>query len=186
MNDVQPLRGLFDRMVGDPAASAALEGYESLDPALLGDALVAYADTAPVEVAEQLEPYVVAVTGGDVPEPATGWELLASSPVADPGQVEAAAAEEVELASDGPGDTADGADLDFGLGTTELDLGDIIGASHHDPAGDPTDADPVSEAVDVDPVTFDQPTDDWLTSPDDGDIAATESGDDGDSDLGLD
>jgi hypothetical protein len=119
VNDAGPLRGIFDRMVaGEPAD---LGPYADLDPALLGDALVAYADTAPVEVAGHLEPFVTAATAGDPVDPGTGLELLASAP---PVLHESVADPSFEAAAD---DAPEPADFDFGTGTTQLDLGDLAG-----------------------------------------------------------
>ncbi len=93
MEQVRPLRDVFDDLAGgpgapgDPAAdpAAALDGagHPDLPGDLVAEALVSYAATAPPQVAEQLGPFVTAHSGvpavedGDPPEPPDPVEGLA-------------------------------------------------------------------------------------------------------------
>lgn len=163
MNDVQPLRGIFDQMVGDPTATSAPESLESFDASLLADALVAYADTAPVEVAAHLEPFVVAATTGQAPDPAEAWGLLGSATVEPTEDVV-----EVEPEVDGV-PQASHEDVDFGLGVSGLDLGDIVGLQ--DPVDDlvsesaaASGSDAVAVETDAAQPDYEAAEDDWLTA----------------------
>jgi len=92
MASARPLRDVFADLVGapgaadDPAALLRDHGHPGLPEELVAEAVVSYADTAPVEVAERLAPYVTAhsAVGADpVPgdEPAAGWlDLLGAAP----------------------------------------------------------------------------------------------------------
>ncbi len=86
MDAHRSLLEIFDRVVAgdepDPAAALRAAGHAELPAHLLDQALVGYCDTAPIEVAEQLEPYVAAVTAQAGPDPATGLELLDHAPAA--------------------------------------------------------------------------------------------------------
>jgi hypothetical protein len=76
---------------GDPGAYLAAHGHTDLPDDLVAEAVVSYADTAPVEVAEHLAPYVT--THSAVPPPEDdpgaeqsdgGWfDLLATAPATD-------------------------------------------------------------------------------------------------------
>jgi hypothetical protein len=141
--DARPLRELFADLVGDaearhaygsdPAGYLAAHGHPDLPEPLVAEAVVSYADTAPVEVAEVLAPYVTA--HGPVPaaeadaDPDTGsaadwFDLLTSSDVADdpfgehPGEEpgEEPAADPDPQVGDVAGAWADPAELDFGTG----------------------------------------------------------------------
>jgi hypothetical protein len=70
MTSARPLRDVFADLLGDaggarpdPAAALAAAGHPDLPPQLVAEAVVSYADTAPVEVAEHLAPYVTAHSG---------------------------------------------------------------------------------------------------------------------------
>lgn len=92
MASARPLRDVFADLVGapgttgDPAALLREHGHPGLPDDLVAEAVVSYADTAPVEVAEHLAPYVTAhsVVGADPEagdEPAAGWlDLLGTAP----------------------------------------------------------------------------------------------------------
>jgi hypothetical protein len=80
MHPARPLREVFDQLT-DGSATEPLEGWP--EP-LLSEAIVSYADTAPVEVAEQLAPFVMAHTGGEAMPVEQGLELLAAAPTAGP------------------------------------------------------------------------------------------------------
>ncbi len=91
------LRELFAELSrgdgGDPADLLRAAGFGDVPDSLVSQAIVDYAGTAPLEVAEHLSPFAVA--HGPVPvddptgEPATahhGLSLLASAPVVDHGE----------------------------------------------------------------------------------------------------
>lgn len=147
MNSARPLRELFDdlatgRHESQGAAEALREaGHGDLPPDLVGEAIVNYADTAPVEVAEHLAPFVTAATaGGELPDAGGGMDLLAGAagPSLDDADL-AAAGEELpagagefdipfgtgsEAAAPGAGDTEPGeAGIDDWSGTrSELEV----------------------------------------------------------------
>ena len=120
--DARPLRELLADLVGDaearhaygsdPAGYLAAHGHPGLPEPLVAEAVVSYADTAPVEVAEVLAPYVMA--NGPVPgdeQQAEWFDLLTSAEVGDnPFDESLAAPEPAE-------DWADPAELDFGAGS---------------------------------------------------------------------
>lgn len=144
MSEFRPLRETLDRLVGGEPARLP----DDIEPSLLGEALVGYADTAPVEVAVRLEGFTSAVVRNESPELAEGLELLTGAP--------ALAADELP--------DHDLADLGFGSGSdveappaTELDPVDLA---------DPTATD--DEAVDTD--LLDDPAGmggtDWATLAD--------------------
>jgi hypothetical protein len=83
------IREVFDELAGggdaDPAGALADRGYGELPDPLLSEAIVSYADTAPVEVAEHLSPFVMVHSAVPVDRvedaPASdGLELLATAP----------------------------------------------------------------------------------------------------------
>jgi hypothetical protein len=90
MADARPLHDVFTDLVGapgaagDPAALLSDQGHAELPDDLVAEAVVSYADTAPVEVAEHLAPYVAAhsVIGPEPGDPAPGdWAgLLGTAP----------------------------------------------------------------------------------------------------------
>jgi len=92
LEQVRSLRELFASMSHgstDPATALAASGHADLPGHLVTEAIISYADSAPVEVAEHLQPYVVANSAVPAPEghPAPGAELhdgfalLTSAPV---------------------------------------------------------------------------------------------------------
>jgi hypothetical protein len=98
MSAARPLRDVFDELAGgesaatgpvDPRQALSASGYGDLPAPLLSEAIVNYADTAPLPVAEQLAPFVRAHS--PVPDGAelgegeeeVGLRLLASSPPHD-------------------------------------------------------------------------------------------------------
>jgi hypothetical protein len=115
MEPVRPLRDVFAELSAagrpapggvDPARVLAEHGHGGLPEGLLAEAIVSYADTAPVEVAEHLAPFVVAhspvpVGPGDVadlgssaddaPSVLHGLALLADAPHPFPDDVDPAA-----------------------------------------------------------------------------------------------
>jgi hypothetical protein len=98
MTPARPLRDVFADLLGgdgaarpDPDGLLAASGHADLPAHLVAEAVVNYADTAPVEVAEHLAPYVTAHSGVPVETPPddgavddadpAGWaELLATAP----------------------------------------------------------------------------------------------------------
>ena len=142
MEPVRSLRELFSALSGghsgaesDPTAMLAAEGHGDLPGDLMAEAIVNYADTAPVEVAEHLSPYVMAhsaVPGVDpgaghlegsaadglalltsAPDPApVGEDLDGLAPATDPTHL---VAPDVHL-HDAPQDTVHDAPADLGFG----------------------------------------------------------------------
>lgn len=114
--DARPLRELLADLAGDAAARAAYgadpagylaeHGHADLPEPLVSEAVVSYADTAPVEVAQALAPHVA--VHGPVPsesaEPANWFDLLTSA------QVPREDVDEPASVTDEPDD------LDFGAG----------------------------------------------------------------------
>jgi hypothetical protein len=158
MAPARPLRDVFADLVGDPSAAddpAALlrdQGHPGLPDHLVAEAVVSYADTAPVEVAEHLAPYVTAhsAVGADAApgdEPPASWlDLLGTAPdVAGPADIDDLAPE--------PGESGDAAslhagpdlDLDFGTGAGPVPVVE----TDADDAG-PDDAGPDAHGGDVD------------------------------------
>jgi hypothetical protein len=101
MESAKPLRDVFNELVGDESARGALaadrdavlrdSGHGDLPGGLVAEAVVSYADTAPVEVAEHLAPFVKAHSAVPAdgpaavdPDPATGLDLLATAPAGAP------------------------------------------------------------------------------------------------------
>jgi hypothetical protein len=89
--DARPsLRELFaelSRTGGDPADLLRAAGYGDVPEPLMAEAIVNYAGTAPLEVAEHLAPFAVAHGPVPVPDPgavpSSGLSLLASAPAVD-------------------------------------------------------------------------------------------------------
>jgi hypothetical protein len=78
MEPVPSLREVFAALTGgsaDPAAALAASGHGDLPDDLVAHAIVNYADTAPVEVAEHLSPFVVAHSGVPQGEDAAAHHL---------------------------------------------------------------------------------------------------------------
>lgn len=89
MEPVHSLRELFASLSGgataageDPAAVLASGGHGELPDHLVAEAIGNYADTAPVEVAEHLSPYVLAHSAVPGLEP-DGWHSTGSGDAAD-------------------------------------------------------------------------------------------------------
>jgi hypothetical protein len=146
--DARPLRELLADLVGDAGARAAYgadpagylaeHGHADLPEPLVSEAVVSYADTAPVEVAEALAPYVAA--HGPVPSESaesTDWfDLLTSA------QAPREDFDDPISATEEPSDWADPGELDFGAGAgPEPELEPSV------PADEPVeDAAPVASA----------------------------------------
>lgn len=153
MNDFRPLRDVFD----DVAAGAAADLPDGLDSALLAQALASYCETTGIEVAEHLEGFTTAVRNHELPDLASGLELLASAPTTTelPGVDHDVVREldgEVDTTTDAdlPGPRSDDLDIDFGTGTDGGDEPDAPGDSGTDALHDRDDlpelSDPVGEA----------------------------------------
>lgn len=139
------LAGLADGTVdrrdsNDLAATLREGGHPDLPDGAVAEAIVSYADTAAVEVAEHLAPFVAGHSAvpldpalGTAMEVRDGLELLATAPFADPldepmiGGMPAAG----EPAPDAGAGLTDPADLDFGTGAAAgTDTGsDVAGAA---------------------------------------------------------
>lgn len=154
--DARPLRDLLADLVGDasarqaygadPAGYLAAHGHPGLPEHLVAEAVVSYADTAPVEVAQALAPYVSA--HGPVPDPEAhgDWfDLLTTADLADDDPFG-----ERPAAAGAPDEWTDPAELDFGAGAHSVDV-------DHDPAPD----DAPDEDVPSDEVPDPDPAPDW-------------------------
>lgn len=122
--DESSLRAVFDRLAAGETASLPPD----LDPPLVAEALVGYADTTSLPVAEHLQEFVVGVTSGSEPDLAHGFELLGSVPAVpvEPGLDSVMTAPDDDLSTpEWAADVAESADevsagqfdLDFGSGT---------------------------------------------------------------------
>lgn len=136
MNSDATLREILDRLVAgrpvDPAVALRADGTDAggtdadgtdsdarlpldLPADLFGQLLVSYCDTAPIEIAAHLEPYVTAVTAAADPDPSDGLELLASAPV------------DATIAID-PDQWVDAGEIAVDLGGPDVVGGDVIRA----------------------------------------------------------
>lgn len=108
------------RAHGDPETYLAANGHPDLPPDLVAEAVVSYADTAPVDVAEHLAPYVTTHSAVPTDEPpAQDWfGLLTTAPAEDLAP---------ELADDMTDEPSPDLDhdrpeaLDFGAGSTAFE-----------------------------------------------------------------
>jgi len=91
MASARPLHELLGDLVGDadaahahgdPEAYLAANGHPDLPPDLVAEAVVSYADTAPVDVAEHLAPYVTthSVVPADEPPTDDWFGLITTAP----------------------------------------------------------------------------------------------------------
>jgi hypothetical protein len=135
MATARPLRDVFADLVGDPDASGTdpaellrEQGHDDLPDALVAEAVTSFADTAPIEVAEHLSPYVMANSAvpGVAGEVAPGaWlSTLAEAPAvtADPAGLDPDQPAGPDASPDGAGVAGPADDpfsLDFGGGTGE-------------------------------------------------------------------
>ncbi|WP_141014383.1 hypothetical protein [Nocardioides sambongensis] len=171
---MEPLREVFARLAAGGSGAGEADALAGLEPELVAEALVGYADTAPIEVAEHLEGFVTGATAGDADADAVraGLDLLAHAP--RPGDEELAddllgpavptdptsePASDSGPAADLDGELGSGLDLGFGTGTTEIDL--------PTPEDVAEVADEPAAASDPEPGTDDPPFDDaaaggWL------------------------
>jgi hypothetical protein len=190
MASARPLRDVFTELVGapsaadDPAALLSDHGHPGLPDDLVAEAVVSYADTAPLEVAEHLAPYVTAhstVGAGPVTgdEPGGGWlDLLGTAPdVAgdEPADLDGLAPAHDGFAATDPEPDA-GLELDAGL-----EFGTGAGAASGMEPGESVEAaedglveilaDPAEPAGRGDEA-------DWASVTEETDLTADESGDD--------
>jgi hypothetical protein len=181
MASARPLRDVFADLAGapssgdDPAAILSEHGHPGLPGDLVAEAVVSYAETAPIEVAEHLAPYVTAhsVVGADpetADEPADWPGLLGTAPAIPDEPIDLdALTPTLGVDLDGAADI-DEAGLDFGTGAGVVSVLEPVtdGVSEEDeftgtPAADLTADD--FHAADFDTEDFD---DDGETDP--GDI----------------
>jgi len=211
MATARPLRDVFADVAGDEGARASdpaellrTSGHGDLPDHLVAEAVTSYADTAPVEVAEHLSPYVMAnsaVPGVETEVDPSSWlEALATAPEPDDTAVDPAGLDDgswYEPAADhgaaAPVGHHDAMNLDFGVGDT-VDHGAATSFEHDGSAADidhdglPThhldgthivpaldDADAFGDAVDGVFADF--------GDGDDGDSDDTDDHDDNDDDL---
>jgi hypothetical protein len=129
MNPARPLRDVFDDLTVGRAGALADSGHRDLPDQLVSEAIVNYADTAPVEVAEHLAPFVKVHSAVPTDDTETadlaadrGLDLLATAPdriVSDEptdGESEPA----LDYAGPADGDVSYGGDpdaLDFAFGS---------------------------------------------------------------------
>ena len=122
MASARPLRDVFSELAASQLAGSApadadsvLEaaGHAELPDGLVAEAVVSYADTAPVEVAAHLSPYVMAHSPvyPDVTDPGDWLDVLATAP--EPVDVEPDLDAEPTIVDAG---SFDPSDLDFGVG----------------------------------------------------------------------
>lgn len=150
MESVRSLREVLDGLAGagqdaDPERALREAGHGDLPEGLLSEAVASYADTAPVEVAEHLAPFVTAYRQGDeaagAPDPLAALELLTSAPApqVDPPEAAEPAASllEAEVAATAGPDPAepvtDDTGLDFGAGDRTADLAPAVGREAVEP-----------------------------------------------------
>lgn len=133
MTQARPLRDIFEGLAGETGGQPEDvldrlrdDGHADLPGELVTEAIVSYADTAPVEVAAHLAPFVTAHSavplagpGAAGADPAAGLDLLTTAPVGEPSSIDdhppAAAGDGSTIA--GPaGDDHAGDETDFGAG----------------------------------------------------------------------
>jgi hypothetical protein len=168
---------VFNELVGDESARRALvadrdavlrdNGHGDLPGGLVAEAVVSYADTAPVEVAEHLAPFVTAhsVVPADGlaavdPDPATGLDLLATAPAATAdlaGEPDDRWPDDLDSAQPGPdpGYAADGGDIDAldsaEAGADPVYAGDGLDLAFGAGGGTADDGGRIGDAVPVEP-----------------------------------
>jgi hypothetical protein len=170
MQPARPLRDVFDEVArgdlgADPAEALADSGHADLPDQLVSEAIVNYADTAPIEVAEHLAPFVTVHSAvpndsdaADLPA-GQGLDLLATAPepiVPDGMEVTEPAPEAGEPSY------ADAIDFGFGSGAEEL----IVDAqpSIEDVEGVPVEAGPADE-LPAPAESATDPTYQWIGPP---------------------
>ena len=153
MAAARPLKDVFAELTGDDAARAdevlAASGHGDLPPGLVAEAVVNYADTAPVEVAEHLAPFVTANSAVPTLDEVDGdadWSVLLATAPAVEADLDADLAPDVDApgatddvapgTDDAPGTGASGTDasgtddasvddVDFGVGAEDASALDV-------------------------------------------------------------
>jgi hypothetical protein len=153
------LRELFAELSrpggGDPADLLRAAGFGDVPESLVAEAIVSYAATAPLEVAEHLAPFAVAHGPVPAPDPAVdtarpdGLALLASAPTVDVPGYDPAADRTAPVDPELHGDAADHAGTEY-LG----DDVDVDPSALDDPTADLASHEPAHHA-DVDPAGVD-------------------------------
>jgi hypothetical protein len=148
------------RAHGDPETYLAANGHPGLPPDLVAEAVVSYADTAPVDVAEHLAPYVTTHSAVPTSEPAADdwFGLITTAPAEDlpddladdPGFADDLSGEQ-PWSPDQDHDHASA--LDFGAGSEGLD------SPHHVAADDSSDDDTRDDTPDDSPDAADEQAD---------------------------
>ncbi|MFC7529174.1 hypothetical protein [Actinoplanes sp. GCM10030250] len=176
MDSARPLRDVFADLAGtagDPAEVLRDAGHPALPDELVAEAVVSYADTAPVEVAEHLAPYVSAhsVVGAQEPDGEPGehgaLDLLTTAPVgevADGFDDLAPAGEFNDGADDAGFDPGPG--LDFGTGAEAAPLPVVEDDGLEEDPADPADLDWPAEPSEAPDAVMDSPVE---ATVDDGD-----------------
>ncbi|MBX6751045.1 MAG: hypothetical protein IRY85_15450 [Micromonosporaceae bacterium] len=210
MDLARPLRNVFADLAGGrdfgassgmaPEEVLAAHGHPDLPEGLVAEAVVSYADTAPVEVAEHLAPYVRAHTavpqpGGGTGEPEPHWyDLLTTAPAPELGGPDVIDAEASGLAATdapsvdaGPGASAE-TDIDGDFAAGDFGAGDLE-YGYPGPVEDPAGLEPAEDATlgwpattdattdpTIDPDAFDAGADLDLGPTDEGSVSADEAG----------
>ncbi len=157
------LRAAFAR---DPGGELAEAGFDDLDYGTAGEALLHYAQSAPLDVAEALGPVVrkwSPAAGDDAPD--EGWELLADLTLdTDPvGDNTDPVGEDPAPVGEDPGEPAFGAGSDnHELSDADIDGPDPVGDSP-DPVGQNPALHP--EPLEVDVEAMIEPSDGQLIEP---------------------
>lgn len=178
MEPVRSLREVLGGLAGagqdaDPERALREAGHGDLPDGLLSEAVASYADTAPVEVAEHLAPFVTAYRQGDeaagAADPMAALDLLTSAPTPEadhPLAAEPAASlldAEVAAAAkpDAPEPATDDAGLEFGAGDRSVELAPVSEptdepAAAGEPDAEPDPSFPALGEPDVDPYLWSQ------------------------------
>jgi len=172
MQPARPLRDVFDEVArGDlgaaPADTLADSGHGDLPDQLVSEAIVNYADTAPVEVAEHLAPFVMVHSAVPVDDAGAadlasgeGLDLLATAP--EP--IVADADVDLPEPSVAAGEPSYADALDFGFGSGAGDERADAASSIEDAEGVPVEPVPADELPQ--PVeTAAEPAYPWIAPP---------------------
>jgi hypothetical protein len=176
MAAARPLKDVFAELTGDDAARAeevlAASGHGDLPPDLVAEAVVNYADTAPVEIAEHLAPFVTANSAVPTLDEVDGdadWSALLATAPAVEADLDADLVADVDAPGatddDAPG-TDDASGTDDRSGTDDASVDDVdfgVGAE------DASEIDVAAETdrPDDDASLDDAPVEDGPAAPDD-------------------
>jgi hypothetical protein len=145
MDPARPLREVFAELTGAGSTGDPGGLLRDLPDELVAEAVVSYAETAPLEIAEHLAPFVSAhsAVGSEWPAP-EGWlDLLATAPAGEPGDGDAAAGAVDDLGF-GTGAGLEPAGYEGSTDTAGLEPDDFHASA--DPAG----FDEIAETVETD------------------------------------